>query len=570
MNPLIYLSLFYLLIPYTVDSKQKIDTDLKKMIKPIEQLNQLESSPKECQHCLRFSKSDSQNESIPDQEDEDLLQQCAVDLCGPANENPRYVFDNFTFDKEDIDPETIKSFQEEVLPVIERAIQNALDRNKHILHLFAEMLKTYPNNINQYEWDWATTIAYETVSPLKDIRRAYSERDFPYIREKYYEKLVREYENNKTKFTEKDREKIIQLDQSLENGDLNMSLVVTLDDLIKKSKTSNCLEDSTCKQWVYSKLSNLYQEYARTVQNQEDNIQQHIRYCQSVYISEIKNPHTFRKDLESYKDKFLNRSFFNYSSLSRQFFGNYMNKVLKFKIPPSQSNQQRFINTIQKAQQSYVQLTQHSSNRFIPLERMVSGQPKGEQQFISLICPSNLKRQFGKDSFSPKKNRVSLSLFSCIFHEHGKNFLAHELAHAMSYLFANNKLSETSYGKYKELRECVNNRYTDKAPDTFSKPSRNSFSHNNNDKIKTEEDTADLIAYSVFQDSAELLGCGFLTSSKNGERYESLTMLQSKHKHSAPLLRVIMHAIHKRQKLSETCQKVVDIYSDRINFEPCF
>ena len=142
---LIFYSLFLILFTlYTVaDSKQQIDTDIKQVIKPLEQLNQLESTPKECQHCLNFSESDpqvesvsdSQTESTPDQEDEDLLQQCAIELCGPANENPTYVFDYAGFDEIEIDPEMIKSFNEEALPAIEAAIKARLDYDKYRLDI---------------------------------------------------------------------------------------------------------------------------------------------------------------------------------------------------------------------------------------------------------------------------------------------------------------------------------------------------------------------------------------------------------------------------------------------------
>ena len=74
--------------------------------------------------------------------------------------------------------------------------------------------------------------------------------------------------------------------------------------------------------------------------------------------------------------------------------------------------------------------------------------------------------------------------------------------------------------------------------------------------------------------------CSLLTPSEDGLKYEYLEILPSRmpllhlnaelDTHSASLLRVLMEAIHNRKELSPACQQVVDIYSDQINFEPCF
>ena len=104
----------------------------------VEQLNQFNQPnfgfpKKECQHCLNYV-SDSDTVLTPKQENE-LFQKCAVDLCGPAKENPRYIFDNATVNKKDIDPDTIKRFNERIRSTVEKAIQAELDYDRQILDI---------------------------------------------------------------------------------------------------------------------------------------------------------------------------------------------------------------------------------------------------------------------------------------------------------------------------------------------------------------------------------------------------------------------------------------------------
>ena len=557
-----FLSFFLLFISNKVDVKTHTH-QTKEAIEKIDQLNQpsFRFPKKECQNCLKFSGLEVKPK--PEKE-EDLLQQCAVDLCGPANESSRHIFDNSTFATADTDPEIINNFNKTVLPIIKEAIQTKLNSDERILNVVGKGLKN-PDNISHEDWKHVAYIAYDTISPMKDLRHAHSTGNLPYIRKKY-EEFMRKYENNKTKFTEEKREEIIQLGQRLKNGDIDRRFIVTLNNLIRKSKIVNCSEEPNCKQWMYSELSKLHQKYERTIQDWKNDTRQHIKYCQSVYISELKSPQTFIENFENYKNRFLNKVFSNYSQLSKQFFGNYINKTLQFKLPSPQTNnitQQNFIDEVIGAQSLFQRRLKSMDNLLSALYGMI------DKRTLS-ICPGFLRQQFRQTSFSYRHNKISLSLFSCTFHEHGKQGLAHELAHAMSYLFASNKLSEKSYGKYKELRKCASKRYKKGAPYTLSKPSKKHPFYHNNDRFKTEEDTADLIAYKVFQEDSGPLFCAGLTLSKNGEKYEPLALFQPSYKHSAALLRTIIHAIHKRIKLPESCQQVVDMYKDRVNFEPCF
>ena len=56
-------------------------------------------------------------------------------------------------------------------------------------------------------------------------------------------------------------------------------------------------------------------------------------------------------------------------------------------------------------------------------------------------------------------SRIRVSHFSCTHPRYGQSIFAHELAHALSYAFSENLLSTESLEKYKEIRQCSNNRY---------------------------------------------------------------------------------------------------------------
>ena len=352
---------------------------------------------------------------------------------------------------------------------------------------------------------------------------------------------------------------------------------------MERSKTANCSEEPSCKKWVHDALSNAHQKKEGIIRNKEDSIQQYIKHCQSTYIRETNTPpQTYRENFEDYKDRFLKGAFSNYSQSSRQIFKNYIN-ALRIQMPPAHINisdaQQGFISMIEgnthtiKAWASVFQnrLQYHKDGKMEDFSYTMKEALASKKSFS--VCrpfPSMMTREFAGDVFSPRENKIYVSLFSCAFHEHGKQVLAHELAHAMSYLFAKNKLSEKSYGKYKELRKCANKRYRDKAPPAFFRPSVFPDRQHSIDTIKTEEDTADLIAHHVFQNDPTLLNCGVLKPSKNGEQYESLKILEPNRTQSSPLLRTVIEAIHKKKKLSPSCQQVVNLYSDRVNFEPCF
>ena len=166
------------------------------------------------------------------------------------------------------------------------------------------------------------------------------------------------------------------------------------------------------------------------------------------------------------------------------------------------------------------------------------------------------------------KGAVEVSLFSSLHSHHGWGIVSHEMGHLLSWLSAQNELSDGSDGSYTKLRECATGRYKRlKAPSRHSEYAQ----YYENDQWNTEEDTADLIAYLAVSESQTRYTCSLLSITEDGVQYKGLNILNTDLKdHSAPLLRVLFEAIHKREELPPACQEVMDQYKDEINFEPCF
>ena len=580
-----FLSFFFLFISIKADSKSKTEVrKAEEAIKQIDQFNEpgLGLLDKKCQYCPGLL---DWEEGSKQQREKDLLQQCAVDLCGPAKENPRYIYNNVTFDEPDIDPEIAEKFDEKIRPIVEKAIQDRLDYENNILNFLKEALKNPDANIKQEEWDKMAEYLYDSRHPATPFFNDDKEKK-DFFTEKY-RKFLKEYENKGAELTEDDREKIIQLNRELENDDNDDidvdNFVENLNDLMRQIKIVSCSKKLSCRKWVHSELSDQHQKIInlKGSGSTEDRISKTIKYCHSKYTAsrvDVLRSKPFRENLEDYKKRFSDRAFSNYSQLSQQAFGSYVNETLKINFLSEENIDSIFTDGIKQAVSHLPEAPKITS-----LLQVVQTSPY-EVIDLDSACSHPMRNEFSPPAFYFRENVIHMSNFSCTFHsEFGKQSLAHEIAHAMSYLFADNKLSEKSYNEYKKLRQCATERYqmNNKVPDSEKKW------HHKHDKYKTEEDTADLVTYQVFQDDPTLFSCNLFELYKKGDairgkpdEYWNLRIVDPKYfssttdydgdPHSEPLFRVVMEAVHKRMELPEFCQQVVDTYSDRINFQPCF
>ena len=520
-----------------------------------------------------------------------LIHQCAVDICGPPHQNPKFIFDNTHFD-EDIDPHIAMQFDQYIAPIAKSAIDSYHDYYKYKLNQLRDIKSNLLSNTEHPLWDHIadgilqgkTFIEEEqkiqAMNAYHKKRQSIREEMANTIKEKTTEQgrqflkpqiqsFLSNYENNQSRFSTINQSAIEYLSDRLKHldnmGKTSIEVVAGDFSVLSARMTKPLCMDESCKRMVMQEINKI-----------EDNIntrkQDDINYCKSTFIEQshkIKQAQTFKKHLPQYRDAIIKTGFANYSTESRQQFENFTNNSLSINIPNTDTVQ-HFEDHIKDKIVNISDYTKQSERKSLRNLLALSQQESG-------VCPRLSANDFNGFAYDLG---VYLSVFSCNFHDHGKKSLAHEIGHAVSHVFSpiithpidqDIKMSELSYEKYKKLRQCGTQRY--KNGDLTQ--SKSHYKLHENDKIKTEEDTADLFSYMVFQDDPTHYQCALLTTSKDGGQYEDLQVLyDNKHpmkdRYSTFFLRVLMEAIHKRTQLSPACQQVIDKYKDRINFKPCF
>jgi len=163
----------------------------------------------------------------------------------------------------------------------------------------------------------------------------------------------------------------------------------------------------------------------------------------------------------------------------------------------------------------------------------------------------------------PPKDNLFISPFSCHHELRGKSVVAHELGHAINQIFAAEKLSETSAKKFKELRKCSTDNYTEFIPD------RVSFIHEG-DAVRSEEDSADVFAYMAYPDQGDLFSCSLIMPSLDSNSYDDLSIINNDgDSHSTSLYRLILEAINKNKNLPVSCQRALEPVKDQLRLKKC-
>ncbi len=550
-----------------------------------------------------------------------LSHQCMVDICGPPGKNPRFVLNNTNFAEVagGHSKNVLAQFDQDLAPAIKKGLARRREHYKKALDDL-ENIKTALNSDPAHP-DWGT-IAYNIVNSYSSVplgkngvqTRVIIEDLSNEPKKKRWLDSYLKMENTLRAKIEKEvkKQSISDLRESIKNQIQTLladyenidpsaltareSLEVrTLENFYKKSAEPNralveniavivggmlsakeliqaeCGEE--CKQIVREELA-LFQKGVANMAtiSEETDDSTFLNECKSNFIehsSAMKYTQTFRENLPQYKEKIIETGFARYSLQSRQQFENYMQNTLQIDMP-RMSIEKEFIDNMNSTSSSLTS-SFGSYVSFNDLRRSISD-PK-----INQICPVNSGLQGLSDVYRHDQHKINLSFTSCALHNHGKGILAHEIGHAISSLFRPEnkevKMSERSYSQYQELRACATKRYKRKTLNPTVPESR-AWSHKN-DRLRTEEDTADLFSHMVFQDDPTHYQCALLGTStnKDGIRYIGLDVLYKSEiadPHSTPVFRVLMEAIHKRKKLSSACQKIVRKYKNKINFTPCF
>ena len=602
MKTLSFIIVSFCLI-YVAKAETNKTSELDRILETIEQINKSDFPyHNQCEGLCFFGSLFSSGAS------DQLLQQCMVDICGPPEKNPNVMLSNTTF-SEFVDPAILTQFDEKIAPVLRINLARQSDHYKKILDDLEGLKGALNKDPAHPEW---SAIAHEIMlrhslisiskkgTPIRvaDKRHrldpemesfvsSYLQRENVF-REETAGKLrnlpidqLREFLRNQTQIilkelsnkdplhlTPQDDLKLTFLESShkvLDSSDrLAIAEMAINISATEKMKNTSC-QDEVCRQIIRQEMDLFKKQMAEKVKETEG--EQEIHRCRSNFIERteaVKHTRTFRDHFPKYKQKIIQTGLSSFSMKSRQQFENYMDNTLQIDM---------FNTDTEKEFRDYMPISKSHSQTGETLSfndlKQTALNPK-----YNYICPP---AQFTDsiDMFDRTQNKISLSWTSCALHDHGKGILAHEIGHAISLLFHSKnkeKMSKFSANEYQKLRDCASKRYKKQSLNPELIPEMESYYAHPNDKLKTEEDTADLFSYMVFQEDPTHYECLLLQANKDSSKYKGLEILNKSQldPHSTPFLRVLMEAVHKRTKLSSACRKVIRKYKSKINFKPCF
>ena len=355
---------------------------------------------------------------------------------------------------------------------------------------------------------------------------------------------------------------------------------------------------SDCKKAVFEEMDRFdYKGFLASLhtklKDRKTLIKKKMANCKSQFAMDSID--TYQKDklakmIPGIKTALFKNVMSGYSKESQKEFKDYLDKQVHFATKPMKSRAGEFIQEVKKVvttDRSGTPAPRPESSlidRSLDLMNYVGYDGDAAPLSQMRLCSESLS-YVAWDNFNPKsfrnpqappedyagedleKDNLNISMFSCTHQEHGKNIVAHELGHALSWAFLENKLSEKSYKEYMNLRSCANSLY--QVQNDSEKP--RTFVHEN-DRFRVEEDTADLIGYMTIPDKSLIANCTLLDVSEDGKSFENLELMNSRNSdaHSSGLMRVLQEAIHKRRPLPASCKELVNANKDLYRFKPCF
>lgn len=337
-----------------------------------------------------------------------------------------------------------------------------------------------------------------------------------------------------------------------------------------------CQEE--CKKAVPSvlknfKISRFKKEFA---ESNTLNIEDKVAFCKASFVNaNIENARfeEFKKIWPEVKAGFYNNVFPKYSEHSRQLMKNYLETGINFvSSSPEKSKFSDFKDALTFRPSSYQkESTSYLVAKALSPSAYSTEDPMYECPVITaspLLWDAFASKDFVRmnPAFRPKgidtgKDNVLVSPFSCEHAGMGKGVIAHEIGHAITHIMLRDGMSKSSQKSFVNLRKCATKQWKSppKTPVTFFK----------DDKLYTEEDTADLISYMAINDQQSFYSCGVLYPTAAG--YNSLSVKPViNDKHSSGMVRLIREIEYKApHRMPVTCQEILKRNKDKFG-QKCF
>lgn len=340
-------------------------------------------------------------------------------------------------------------------------------------------------------------------------------------------------------------------------------------------KNGGLCPTSECRQDVLKKLAPSLNRLAGEFENANNDraaIDNLTTECLSNYIKmsiDQDDIDKFREVLPGVKEDFIKKGMADFSEHSRAAFKAYLDNELDVSLdfddrgsPLKLLHNSSQDTDVEKDLLRYLSRND-SAEYFEPFSGIRVCESFNDASLSDAFAVADWAKNNRNPDIDPiKKDTVYFSLQTCRHHHGaGKFVAAHELAHALSYIFHKEGLSKSSLEAYRKTRACAG----EMSPDE-SEPQHKLHP---GDAITTEEDMADIIAFKTTRGEKNLGTCILLTA-KNGDYYqtfgEPLTLEIPKQKtHSPSFVRLIREAIYKTEALPKSCEQVAKEY--RHNFK---
>lgn len=286
----------------------------------------------------------------------------------------------------------------------------------------------------------------------------------------------------------------------------------------------------------------------------------HIHYG---ILSERTNK--FKGLLPEVQKDFLTNGLAGLSDHSKKSFEEYLKKnlALEFGVrsPLELLKESQLMDSI-KIEKSLLKQVTDENPTLNPFEHVAACESQLDvQMFDAFLYLKKADKMIGIHADIAKKNKkdtLFVSQKTCRHSEVGKGVVAHELAHALSYAFADKRLSEGSYKEYMEDRECATRQSNKSSEEVYEE-------RHAGDRSRTEEDTADLISFKTYQDSSVYGGCFLLNNKAPYDKLNTKVPQYNFDTHSTSFVRLIREAIHKKIPAPTECHKVIEEY--RANYQ---
>lgn len=543
-------------------------------------------------------------------EENNDMEQCAVDMCGPPETRAALTLSNNNFKDQvlkDVEKNK-KQYLQKTKDDIKKYLTQYEDSRKQLLDL-AKTKSIKPNTRfwNQQTWNKFATIAFDSYLTAKiDLTKPLNERHVLTIAPEIPKQMldgIKEYALQKQKelaadeltgfanglYSEQEKKEIITKSWTK----LKVYLE-TKPDVMGQEDTDSwkqLIADDFAKldSLDTAHLSVLHNMIFNTLEQYESNFDPYTKKCESkachdavlFFLTQKKLPELIEKlpsaeltdealndaAIKCLSTNILNQEKIRISSEFQKQIPSLTEKFIKHAMKRASKHSRDAFRTYM-VENTKITFNSFAAGKGAPaiLERVKNNQDpahllvenKNAAAFETMPSCVPFDDRDRVEGMETNESSVILSYHTCTFNTSGKTIFAHELGHVLSGAFSKNILSESSKADFLKLRACVSDRHLQKESRAFAQKFVG-------DIRKTEEDTADVMASLAM--GKEMNFCGLLYQEK--DRKYKLSNIETDDTHSQSIMRVIWSSMALGRTLPKSCQSFLEKNSDKYKTNIC-